>query len=443
MKSENAYNRPVTLRNVMKFAIPTIVMTVFMSFYTMVDGLFVSNLIGTDALSAVNLTAPIIALVTAVSTMLATGGSAVIMKKMGQQKTKEANEDFTFLIIINIIVGFLMSNLGYLIMDELFKSMVLSSKVFSYCHLYLSRYLIFVIPILLMNNFTLYMIAVGKSALSMICSIAGGILNMALDYVLMAVLNLGIAGAAIATGLGYSVTAVVGIVMFSNKNNMLHFVKPVCHFKTLFHAATNGSSEMATALVTGIVTMMFNWTMLKYVGENGVAAITIIMYMLMFATSLYTGYTYGIAPMISFYYGEQNHEKLKKLVRMSLRIISVIAVVTLVISLAVTEPLVSVFACPDNPVYGLAITGNRICSFALIFIGFNIFVSGMFTALSNGVISAVLAFCRSFVFMVIAMLILPVIWGVTGVWLATPVAEFAAICLSSIMFIKYRKRYQY
>ena len=131
MKSENAYNRPVTLRNVMKFAIPTIVMTVFMSFYTMVDGLFVSNLIGTDALSAVNLTAPIIALVTAVSTMLATGGSAVIMKKMGQQKTKEANEDFTFLIIINIIVGFLMSNLGYLIMDELFKSMVLSSKVFS------------------------------------------------------------------------------------------------------------------------------------------------------------------------------------------------------------------------------------------------------------------------------------------------------------------------
>lgn len=349
--------------------------------------------------------------------MLATGGSAAIMKKMGEQKTREANEDFTFLIIVNVIAGLIMSCLGYLVMDKVFEGMSLSQKVFSYCHLYLSRYLVFVIPILLMNNFTLYMIAAEKSALSMVCSIA--------------------------TGLGYSVMAVAGIVMFSNKNSMLHFLRPICHFKTLFHAAANGSSEMATALVTGIVTMMFNWTMLKYVGENGVAAITIIMYVLMFATSLYTGYSYRVAPMISYYYGEQNHEKLKKLVGMSLKIISVIAVITLVISLMVTEPLVSVFARQDNPVYGLAVTGNQICSSALIFIGFNVFASGMFTALSNGFISAVLAFSRSFVFMVIAMLILPAIWGVTGVWLATPAAEFAAICLSANMFIKYRKKYQY
>lgn len=443
MQSENAYSQPVTLKNVLKFAIPTIVMTAFMSFYTMVDGLFVSNLIGTDALSAVNLTAPIIALVTAVSTMLATGGSAVIMKKMGEQKTREAKEDFTFLIIVNVIAGFVMSYLGYLMMDTIFKSLALSPKVFSYCQLYLSRYLIFTIPILLMNNFTLYMIAAGMSALSMVCSIAGGILNMMLDYIFIALLDMGIAGAAIATGLGYSVTAVVGIVMFSNKNCLLHFVKPVYRSKTLLHASTNGSSEMATALVTGIVTMMFNWTMLKYVGENGVAAITIIMYVLMFATSLYTGYSYGVAPMISFYYGEQNHEKLKKLIRMSLKIIGAIAAVTLVVSLAVTQPLVSVFARPDNPVYGLAVTGNRICSFALIVIGFNVFASGMFTALSNGLISAVLAFSRSFVFMVIAMLILPAIYGVTGVWLATPVAEVMAICLSGVMFVKYRKKYQY
>jgi len=443
MKSENAYNQPVTLRNIMKFAIPTIVMTLFMSFYTMVDGLFVSNLIGTDALSAVNLTAPIISLVTAVSTMLATGGSAVIMKKMGEQKTREANEDFTFLIIVNVIVGLMMSCLGYFVMDTVFESMALSPKVFSYCRLYLSRYLMFTIPVLLMNNFTLYMIAAGKSAFSMICSIAGGILNIVLDYVFIAILDMGIAGAAIATGTGYSVTAVAGMVMFSNKNRMLHFVKPVCRFKTLLHASANGSSEMATALVTGMVTMMVNWTMLKYVGEHGVAAITIIMYVLMFATSLYTGYSYGVAPMISFYYGEQNYEKLKKLVRTSLKMICVIAVAALVVSIVVTEPLVSIFARTDNPVYGLAVTGNRICSFAIIFIGFNVFASGMFTALSNGLISAVLAFSRSFVCMVIAMLILPAVLGVTGVWLATPVAEFAALVLSLFMFLKYQRRYQY
>ena len=443
MKSENAYNQPVTLRNIMKFAIPTIVMTLFMSFYTMVDGLFVSNLIGTDALSAVNLTAPIISLVTAISTMLATGGSAVIMKKMGEQKTREANEDFTFLIIVNVIVGLMMSCLGYFVMDTVFESMALSPKVFSYCRLYLSRYLMFTIPVLLMNNFTLYMIAAGKSAFSMICSIAGGILNIVLDYVFIAILDMGIAGAAIATGTGYSVTAVAGMGMFSNKNRMLHFVKPVCRFKTLLHASANGSSEMATALVTGMVTMMVNWTMLKYVGEHGVAAITIIMYVLMFATSLYTGYSYGVAPMISFYYGEQNYEKLKKLVRTSLKMICVIAVAALVVSIVVTEPLVSIFARPDNPVYGLAVTGNRICSFAIIFIGFNVFASGMFTALSNGLISAVLAFSRSFVCMVIAMLILPAVLGVTGVWLATPVAEFAALVLSLFMFLKYQRRYQY
>ena len=443
MENENIYSQPVTLKNVLKFAIPTIIMTVFMSFYTMVDGLLVSNLIGTDALSAINLTAPIISIVTAVSTMLATGGSAVIMKKVGEKKTREANEDFTFLIIVNIIVGLMMSCFGYLIMDSLFESMDLSEKVFGYCHTYLSRYLIFTVPILLMNNFTLYMIAAGKSALSMICSVAGGVLNMILDYVFISVLDMGIAGAAIATGLGYSVTAAVGFLIFSKETSLLHFVKPKFRKSTLKNAATNGSSEMATALVTGIVTMMFNYTMLKYVGENGVAAITIIMYVLMFATSLYTGYSYGVAPMISFYYGEQNNIKLKKLIRLSLKIIGIVAVTATVLSVILTKPLVSVFSRPGNEVYDLAVTGNRICSAALIFIGFNVFASGMFTALSNGLISAVLAFSRSFVFMIIAMLVLPALLGVNGVWLANPVAEFSAICLSAFMFIKYRKKYNY
>ncbi len=443
MSSQNAYSQPITYKNVLKFAVPTIVMTVFMSFYTMVDGLFVSNLIGTDALSAVNLTAPVISVVTAISTMLATGGSAVIMKKAGEQKMREANEDFTALIIINVIVGLLMSVLGYLTMDGIFTRMNLSFEVFAYCQAYLSRYLLFTIPILLMNNFTLYMIAAGRSALSMVCSIAGGILNMVLDYVLIAVFQQGIAGAAIATGLGYSVTAVAGMVLFSKKASLLHFVKPVFRTKTLIHATANGSSEMATALVTGIVTMMFNWTMLHYIGEDGVAAITIIMYVLMFATSLYTGYSYGVAPMISFYYGEQNHEKLKKLIRMSFKLIGLVSVAALAVSLAATTPLVSVFARPGNPVYDLAVTGNRICSFALLFIGFNVFASGMFTALSNGLVSAILAFSRSFVFMVAAMLILPALLGVTGVWLATPAAELAALCLSAAMFLKYKKTYQY
>ena len=443
MESQNIYLKPVTLKNIMKFAVPTIAMSVFMSFYTMVDGLFVSNLIGTDALSAINLTAPVIQLVTAVSTMLATGGSAVIMRKMGEQKTEEAKEDFTFLILVNVVVGLLMSGMGYLVMGSIFSGMKLSADVAGYCTEYLSRYLLFTVPVLLMNNFTLYMIASGKATLSLVCSVTGGVLNMVLDYVFLAVFSFGISGAAIATGLGYSVTAVAGLFVFSRKKSLLHFKKPVFRVKVLANAAANGCSEMATALVTGIVTMMFNWTLLRYVGEDGVAAVTIIMYVLMFASSLYTGYSYGVAPMLSFYYGEQNQGKLKKLVASSLKIIAVISVMTAILSFILTKPLVAVFARPGNPVYNLAVTGNRICTVALLFIGFNIFASGMFTALSNGVISAVLAFSRSFVFMLVTMLVLPVFLGVNGIWLATPAAEFMAIVLSGGLFLKYRKKYQY
>lgn len=443
MDKKTAYNQPVTLGGILRFAVPTIGMSVFMSFYTMVDGLFVSNLIGTEALSAINLTAPVIQLVTAISTMLATGGSAVIMKKMGEQKLGEAREDFTFLILVNVAVGVVMWGTGYLVTGSMFGRMGLSEAVTGYCVEYLTGYLLFTVPILLMNNFTLYMIASEKAGLSLVCSVAGGGLNLVLDYVLIRICSMGIRGAAVATGLGYSVTGVAGLVVFSRRDSLLHFVKPAVRPGVLASAAGNGCSEMATALVTGIVTLMFNWTMLHYVGEQGVAAITIIMYVLMLASSLYTGYSYGVAPMISYYYGEGNREKLRKLVKISMKVTGVIALVSVAASLAVTRPLVAVFARPDNPVYDLAVTGNRICTVALLFIGFNIFASGMFTALSNGVVSAVLAFSRSFVFMVAAMAVLPAVLGVTGIWLATPVAELMAFGMAGGVMVRNRRRYGY
>lgn len=440
---ESIYVKPITLRNIMKFALPTIAMSLFMSFYTMVDGLFVSNLIGTSALSAINLSAPIISLVTAISTMLATGGSAVIMKKMGEKKKEEANQNFTFLILVNVVVGLIMWMVGYICMHLIFQSMKVSLEVLQYSKSYLGCYLMFTIPILLMNNFSLYLIASGKSTISFICSVAGGIVNIVLDYVLIKVFHLGTSGAAIATGLGYSVTAVVGCIVFCNKKNLLHFMRPKISFPVLGKAISNGCSEMATALVTGITTLLFNWTMLHYVGESGVAAITIIMYVLMFVSSLFSGYSYGVAPLVSFYYGEQNQQKLKQLIRKSLKIIGVISILSFLISLTITEPLVGIFAPVEDPVYELAVTGNRICSIALFFLGFNIFASGMFTALNNGLVSAILAFSRSFVFMVICLIGLPILFGVSGIWFATPVAECMAILLAGVMFFKHQKKYGY
>ena len=443
MNENTIYKKEVTTKNVLKFSIPTIIMTLFMSFYTMIDGLFVSNIIGTNGLSAINLTAPIIQFVTAISTMLATGGSAVIMKKIGENKFHEAKEDFTFLIIINIIIGLIMCTIGYLSINLIFENINISKEVLNYCKEYLSYYLLFTIPILLMNNFTLYMIACDKSKLSLICSVSGGITNIILDYIFLVILNTGIKGAAIATGLGYSITTIVGLFVFSKSNNIISFKKPVIRPKVLILTATNGCSEMANVLVTGIITLIFNNIMLKYIGEDGIAAVTIIMYVMMFISSLYSGYIYGIAPMISYYYGEKNNKKLKNLTSISLKIILFISILTLILSILFTKPLVSIFTGENIKVYDIAVYGNYICSIALLFIGFNIFSSGLFTALSNGITSMILAFCRSFVFMIISLILLPKILGINGIWLSIPFAEFLSIIQSILIFKKYKKIYNY
>lgn len=441
--SLDSYHLPVTGRNILRFVFPTIVMTVFNTFYTMVDGLFVSNLIGTAALSAINLTAPAIGLITAVSGMLATGGSAVAMKKMGEGREEEARQDFTLLILTNAVVGAVMMALGYGLMDVLLGSMGLSPEVFGYCHAYLSDYLLFTIPILLMYNFSLYLIAADRSRLSLICTVAGGVSNIVLDYVLIAMAGLGIRGAAVATGLGYSLTAAAGLLVFRKRDSLLHFQKPVFRGGVLLHASANGLSELATSLVSGITTLLFNLAMLKYIGEDGVAAITIIMYVLMFVSALFIGYSYGAAPMISYYHGEGNHEKLKKLVRFSVRFILGASALCAAVSALATPALVGVFTRPGSPVYALAVTGNRLCSIALLFLGLNVFASSMFTALSNGVVSAVLAFSRSFLFTVACVQLLPLLLGVTGVWLATPAAELLGLLMSAALLARHQKRYGY
>ena len=421
MDKLDSYHLPATGRNILRFALPTIVMTVFNTFYTMVDGLFVSNLIGTDALSAINLTAPAIGLITAVSGMLAAGGSAVVMKKMGEGREPEACQDFTLLILTNAVVGAVMMALGYAFMDGLLGAMGLSPRVFAYCHDYLSGYLVFTIPILLMYNFSLYLIAADRSKLSL--------------------LDLGIQGAAIATGLGYSITAAVGLLVFRRKDSLLHFQRPVFRGGVLFHASTNGLSELATSLVSGITTLLFNMAMLKYAGEDGVAAITIITYVLMFVSALFIGYSYGVAPMISYYHGQRNFDKLDRLIGFSIRFIAGASVLCAAASILATPPLVGIFTRPDSPVYQLAVEGNRLCSIALLFVGLNVFASGMFTALSNGGASALLAFSRSFLFTAASIQLMPVLMGgITGVWLATPVAELLSTVMAGAVVLHYHRK---
>ena len=427
---------------VLSMSLPMVISMAVNSLYNIVDSYFVAKL-SEEAMTALALVYPVQNLITSIAVGFGIGINACVAFYLGADDKLKADNAASSGVFLSIIHGILLMIFcigGMPLFVRMFSS---DEVVIGMALAYSRRAFAFAIMVTVGIAFEKIFQATGRMKVSMISIICGFVTNIVLDYLFIAVFRWGIGGAAVATGLGYSITAIVGLLVFSNRNSLLHFVRPVCRPQTLGRAVTNGCSEMATALVNGIITLMFNWTMLKYVGEDGVAAITIISYVLAFAGSLYAGYAYGVAPMLSFYYGEQNHEKLRKLVRTSLKIIGAIAAATVLVSLAVTEPLVSIFARPGTPVYDLAVAGNRICSLALLFVGFNIFASGMFTALSNGLISAVLAFSRTFVFTLIAMLVLPVILGVTGIWLATPAAELAAVVLSAVMLLKYRRRYCY
>ena len=441
--SDTMLNQKWTAGSHLCFAFPTLVMMIFMGLYTVVDTVFVAQFVNTDALSAVNIVCPVVNLTVGLGTMLATGGNAIVSRKMGACRNQEANEDFTLLIITGAVMGFLLLLAGTVWLDKIIYALGASDRLFLYCKDYLAVLLLFIPANILQTLFSNLFVTAGKPGLGLGLSVLAGVANIILDYIFIVPLGLGIRGAALGTGFGYLIPAVAGLAFFMGNKQGLSFAKPKLKWDIIGESCFNGSSEMVSQLATAVTTFLFNRTMMGLLGEDGVAAVTIIMYVLMFASSLYTGYSYGVAPMVSYYYGEQNQGKLKNLVLLSLKVIMGISFITVAASFMLTRPLVSVFARPDNPVYDLAVTGNRICTAALLFIGFNIFASGMFTALSNGAVSAILAFSRSFVFMLITMIALPLILGINGIWLATPAAELMALALSVFMFFKYRKKYGY
>lgn len=444
MENQNVYLKPVTLKNILKFAVPTIAMTVFMSFYTMVDGLFVSNLIGTSALSAINLTAPVIQLVTAVSTMLATGGSAVIMKKMGEHKTEEAKEDFTFLILVNVVVGFLMCGLGYLMMDRIFAGMNLSADVEGYCVEYLSRYLLFTVPILLMNNFTLYMIASEKAALSLVCSVTGGVLNMVLDFVFIAVFHWGIAGAAAATAASQLIGGLIPLVYFIRPStSRLRLVKTSLSARILGKTCINGSSELMTNISMSLVNILYNFQLMRYIGEDGVAAYGIIMYVSFIFAAIFIGYSIGSAPVIGYHYGAGNYTELKGLFRKSLCLITLWNIVLTILAVLTAQPLAQIFVGYDASLTALTRRALTLYSLSFLCMGLNIFGSAFFTALGNGVVSAAISFLRTLLFQVAAVLLLPLLLGLDGIWLAIVAAEVLALVVTVFFLIKKGKYYHY
>lgn len=440
----NILSKKFTTKSLLKFTIPTIIMMVFMSLYTMVDGIFVANLIGPNALSAVNIAYPAISIIVALAIMLATGGSAVVARKMGEGKSRESKENLTLLFCVGIGIGFLVLIIGCIFTEPIIKMLGASEVLYEYTYDYLKTLMFFAPFAMLQMLFQYFFVTAGKPKMGLFAIIGGGVANIILDYVFIAIFNMGIAGAAVATGIGYCIPAVVGLYYFTFKRNgTLYFVKPKIDIKMIIESCLNGSSEMVTNLAMAITTFLFNIIMLRYLGEDGVAAITIVLYSQFLLTAVYLGFSSGVAPIISYNYGEGNQTELKKLFKISMLFITISSVIIFAASIILSPNIVSVFAKADTKVFEIAINGFLLFAISYLFTGFNIFASSMFTALSNGKVSATISFVRTFVFLVVGILFLPVLIGENGIWLAVPAAEILTIVISFAYMIKLRKHYHY
>lgn len=429
--------------SLLRFALPTMVMMIFMSLYSIVDGIFISRLLGTNALSAANIVYPVISIVFAVGIILSTGGSALIAKKLGEGKEKEAREDFSFLTLVSFLFGIAILLIGNIFIEPIVRALGSTDALLPYCVNYLSVSLLLAPAAMLQMMFQTFFVTAGKPLIGLILTISGGVANMILDYLFMGPFNMGISGAALATGIGELIPAVIGLFYFLFTRHSLYLTKPVVRFQVLKESCFNGSSEMVTNLSTAVVTYLFNITMLKFLGEPGVAAITIVLYGQFLFNALYMGFSMGVAPVISYNHGSQNLPLLKRIFKICIGFISISSILITVMALVSSPVIVEIFTPIGSATYDIAKTGFFLFSINYIFAGINIYSSSMFTAFSDGKVSALISFVRTFVLIVLNILLLPYLIGVNGVWLAVPAAEFMTLFLSVYFFYKKRNVYHY
>lgn len=429
--------------SLLRFALPTMVMMIFMSLYSIVDGIFISRLLGTNALSAANIVYPVISIVFAVGIMLSTGGSALIAKKLGEGKDREAREDFSFLTLVSFLFGIAILLIGNIFIEPIVRALGSTDALLPYCVDYLSVSLLLAPAAMLQMMFQTFFVTAGKPLIGLMLTISGGVANMILDYLFMGPFNMGISGAALATGIGELIPAVIGLFYFLFTRHSLYLTKPVVRFQVLKESCFNGSSEMVTNLSTAVVTYLFNITMLKFLGEPGVAAITIVLYGQFLFNALYMGFSMGVAPVISYNHGSQNLPLLKRIFKICIGFISISSILITIMALVSSPVIVEIFTPIGSATYDIAKTGFFLFSINYIFAGINIYSSSMFTAFSDGKVSALISFVRTFVLIVLNILLLPYLIGVNGVWLAVPAAEFMTLFLSVYLFYKKREVYHY
>lgn len=433
-----------TYRRLIRFVIPSVAMMILTSIYGVVDGLFVSNFVGKTPFAAVNLVIPFTIILGAFGFMLGTGGTALVAKTLGEGRQEEANRIFSMLIYFALGLGVLLTIFGIAVLKGIVIKMGADDAMLRHCMIY-GRIVLLGIPFyMLQNMFQNFLIAAEKPQLGLIVTIAAGVTNMVLDALFIAVLGWGVAGAAAATALGQCVGGLVPFVYFARKNSSkLSLVKTRLMGGALFHACTNGSSELVSNVSMSLVGMLYNLQLMKFAGENGVAAYGVIMYVNFIFIAIFLGYAYGSAPIVAFNYGARRTEELQNVLKKSLKLILGTGISLFLIATVFAGVLSGLFVSYDAELYRLTVRGFHLYAISFLLCGFNIYGSSFFTALNNGVVSAAISFLRTVVFEVAAILILPVFFGVDGIWCAITVAELASILITIGAFSALRRRYQY
>ena len=433
-----------TYGKLMRFVFPSIIMMIFTSIYGVVDGIFVSNFVGQTPFAAVNLVMPLVMVFGGIGFMLGTGGTALVAKTFGEGKDKRANELFSMLIVVTIVICVVVGVVGLFLIRPVSILFGAEDEMLEDCVTYGSIILVGTASFMLQNVFQSFLITAEKPKLGLAVTVAAGVTNMFLDWLFMAIFEWGVAGAAIATTISQIVGGIIPLIYFLRPNSsQLRLVKPVFDFRALGQACANGSSEMMSNISASIVNMLYNFQLMKYVGNSGVAAYGVIMYVNFIFVAVFIGYSIGVAPIVGYHYGAGNHPELKNLFRKSLVIIGSSGVVITALAILLSPELASIFVGYNPELTELTQRGLVIYSCAFIFTGFNIFGSAFFTALNNGLVSAVISFLRTLLFQASSVMLLPIFFDLDGIWFAIIVAEFCCLVLTTIFIVKNRSKYKY
>lgn len=428
----------------LRFTLPSVVMMIFTSIYSVVDGFFVSNFVGKTPFAAVNFIMPFLMILSAVGFVFGTGGSALVSKTLGEGKPEEANRIFSMLIYLSVAVGIVLTLLGFLFLRPIAVAMGAEGEMLENCLSY-GRIILLATPAYMLQfAFQSFFVAAEKPQLGLIVTVLSGVSNIVLDGLCVAVLRWGLPGAALATSFSQYLGAVVALVYFICPNSgLLRLTKTRFNGKALLKTCTNGSSELMSNISMSLVGMLYNIQLIRYAGEDGVASYGVLMYVNMIFLAAFIGYSVGTAPVIGYHYGAANHRELRSLRQKSLVLIVIASVAMFLAAELLAKPLSLFFVSYDQDLLALTLRGFAIYSFSFLFSGIAIFGSSFFTALNNGPVSALISFLRTLVFQVAAVLILPLIWKIDGVWISIVVAELMAAAVTVVFLFALRKKYHY